>query len=206
MRLGRNGADGDAHRVKRYHSSRIRFDSHNRFGTARRKGKQMLQFYGPKRTFANQRTCYYLMRVVRSDHQTRPALVLLQDKRRGSLTSKNPLKSQTCTSAPLANPCKPPGKSRVIMRAQRGAPAPLPHCGRGWQAAGEEVGEQRGAPAPLPHCGPRVSAGPRCLLYLMRDRIPLIHQLFPKGAIITTALLDMVFRTTGRLRRNGNKV
>lgn len=142
----------------------------------------MLQFYGAKRTFADQRTCYYLMRVVRSDHQTRPALVLLQDKRRSSLTSKDPLKSQTCTSAPLANPCKPPGKSRVIMRAQRGAPAPLPHC------------------------GPRVSAGPRCLLYLMKDRIPPIHQLFPKCAIITTASLDMVFRTTGGLRRNGNKV
>ena len=166
MRSGRNGVDGDAHRVKRYHSSRIRFDSNNRFGTARGKGKQVLQFYGPKRTFANQRTCYYLMRVVRSDHQTRPALVLLQDKRRGSLTSKYPLKSQTCTSAPLANPCKPPGKSRVIMRAQRGAPAPLPHCGDAsvWEAEGS-LG-QRGAPAPLHHCGK--SGEP----YLLRIPVP----------------------------------
>ena len=43
--------------------------------------------------------------------------------------------------------------SRPTNGAQRGAPAPLPHCG--WLQAGGAVavGVQRGAPAPLPHCG-----------------------------------------------------
>ena len=36
---------------------------------------------------------------------------------------------------------------------QRGAPAPLPHCGRPPSAYRDCRDAQRGAPAPLPHCG-----------------------------------------------------
>ena len=39
------------------------------------------------------------------------------------------------------------------MPLQRGAPAPLPHCGTlDWTTIGVSA-DQRGAPAPLPHCG-----------------------------------------------------
>ena len=37
---------------------------------------------------------------------------------------------------------------------QRGAPAPLPHCGLSSVSWKVEPPPQRGAPAPLPHCGP----------------------------------------------------
>ena len=36
---------------------------------------------------------------------------------------------------------------------QRGAPAPLPHCGLRSVSGVAKTGSQRGAPAPLPHCG-----------------------------------------------------
>ncbi len=134
------------------------------------------------------------MRVVRSGQQTRPALVPIRDKSRGSLTSKIPSKSRACAYAPLATPCKPPGKSQVIMRAQRGAPAPLPHCGGRFRKVSSDVNsirpnegrrrpsliaarplpdsqerarKQRGAPAPLPHCG-RAPRRPRLAVIATR--------------------------------------
>ena len=42
--------------------------------------------------------------------------------------------------------------------AQRGAPAPLPHCGSWLIGGGISQKKQRGAPAPLPHCGVDMSA------------------------------------------------
>ena len=41
----------------------------------------------------------------------------------------------------------------AALYAQRGAPAPLPHCGKRWTRHPAGSGGQRGAPAPLPHCG-----------------------------------------------------
>ena len=41
----------------------------------------------------------------------------------------------------------------LLLRKQRGAPAPLPHCGEDDKMAVVEAVVQRGAPAPLPHCG-----------------------------------------------------
>ena len=109
----------------------------------------MLQFYGQKRAPALWRTCYYLMRVVRLDRQTRPALVPIRDKSHSPLTSKPPKKLRDCASAPLATPHKPPNKSPIKMRAQRGAPAPLPHCGHGLlQNNTGNTATTRGAGAP----------------------------------------------------------
>ena len=118
----------------------------------------MLQLHGEKRTPADQRTCYYLMRAVRLDRQTRPALVPIRDKSRSPLTSKNPPKPHDCASAPLAPPHKPPAKSHLIMRAQRGANSPLPHCGLREGDFPTDNWRQRGANSPLPHCGPAVAA------------------------------------------------
>ena len=43
-------------------------------------------------------------------------------------------------------------------KEQRGAPAPLPHCGADGLGLAAMRAAQRGAPAPLPHCGPTENA------------------------------------------------
>ena len=58
---------------------------------------------------------------------------------------------------------------------QRGAPAPLPHCGLAAQAAGGNSTMQRGAPAPLPHCGPHILAVPPLLHHQRGAPAPLPH-------------------------------
>ena len=49
----------------------------------------------------------------------------------------------------------------VAEYEQRGAPAPLPHCGTGQPSGWRVIRSQRGAPAPLPHCGMAWWAGNR---------------------------------------------
>ena len=147
----------------------------------------MLHLHGEKRTPADQRTCYYLMRAVRLDRQTRPALVPIRDKSRSPLTSKNPPKPHDCASAPLAPPHKPPAKSHLIMRAQRGANSPLPHCGRlvgrsslpGWAATRGEFAPPslRLEGGDLEPCRERSNEGrirPSLIAAIIRSRSPWI--------------------------------
>ena len=55
--------------------------------------------------------------------------------------------------APLPHCGKVKVRVWAVKSMQRGAPAPLPHCGWWLPSVAPNQRDQRGAPAPLPHCG-----------------------------------------------------
>ena len=55
--------------------------------------------------------------------------------------------------APLPHCGDEPVTPNQVTKLQRGAPAPLPHCGYPLPEYDSLESTQRGAPAPLPHCG-----------------------------------------------------